>query len=80
MKEKKTIYFIMVLHPLNGWLRNGNAYLTRDEAKEWVPFVRRYWKGLKTKIAPFTYTMIDGKMSDKSKAILDKKFTLEPPK
>jgi hypothetical protein len=77
MKEKRKVFFTMVYHPLKGWMRCGNAYGTKEAAKEWVPFVRKSWRGLRTKVVQFTLELVDGKPSEKSRKVLDKKFNLD---
>lgn len=72
----KTIHFTMVLHP-GGWTRVGNAYPSPESAKEWVPFVRGRWRGLKVKVEPCRLEFHDGVLSEASKRILDEKFNLD---
>jgi len=74
---KRKLFFTMVLHPFNGWTRVGNAYTSKEQAQEWLPMVRGSWYMCKCKISQFTAIYIDGKLSDKSKEILDKKFNLD---
>jgi len=76
---KRKIHFIMVLHPLNGWVRVGKAYSTRATAQEWRPFVSKAWRGCRTKVAQFTAVFRDGKLDEKSKKTLDRKFNMDAP-
>lgn len=77
MQTTKTVYFTMVLHPVSGWMRVGNAYPSRGSAKDWVPFVRRAWRGLRTKVEPCTLEFEDGVLSEHSRRVLDQKFNLD---
>jgi hypothetical protein len=79
MSEKKTVYFTMVYHPGQGWTRVGNAFGSRKAAQSWVPFVRDFWRGLKTKVSQLTLRMHNGELSAKTLHILDKKFNLDAP-
>lgn len=73
---ERTVFFTMVLH-FRDWVRVGNAYPSRDAAKEWVPFVRAAWKGLKTKVEPCKLSFVDGKLTEESRQLLDQKFNLD---
>lgn len=75
--KKKTLFFTMVDHPAKGWTRVGNAYPSSKSATEWLPFVSGSWRGLRTKISQCTVRFKDGKLTEKSREILDKKFNLE---
>jgi len=77
--SKRTVFFIMVLHPFSGWIRVGNAYSTKKAAKSWEPFVRSAWRGLRTRVSSVTLEWIDGHLSEASKGKLDKKFNIDPP-
>lgn len=76
--EKRTVYFIMVDHPL-GPQRVGNAYRTRKAAQEWVGFVRSAWRGLRTYVKAAKLTLVDGKLDARSIELLDKVFNMDPP-
>ena len=76
-QEKRTVFFTMVMHPLKGWTRVGNAYPTRKLAGEWVPFVRGAWKGLRVKVSQCTVYLENGKVSEKSRRLLDTKYNLD---
>lgn len=73
----KTVFFTMVHHPAKGLIRAGNAYPSAESAKEWVPFVRGAWKGLRVTVKPCTIELHDGKISEASKKILDEEFNLD---
>lgn len=75
--EKRTLFFTMVLHPINGWIRVGKAYPSRASASEWMPLVRGKWRGFRTKIAQCTIRLVDGKPCEKSRKVLDVKFNLD---
>ena len=77
-KEKRTVYFTMVLHPLTGWTRVGNAYSSRKAARGWLGFVRGRWH-LPTRVAACTLTLVDRRPDARSLSVLDKKFNLDPP-
>lgn len=76
--EIRTVFFIMVDHPL-GPRRVGNAYSSRDRAKEWVAFVRKFHR-LRTYIQRADLKFIDGQLDAASVELLDKVFNLDPPK
>lgn len=77
--EKRTVFFIMVRHPLKGRVRVGNTYPSKRAARGWVPFVRAAWRGLPVMVSQFTLTLVDGVIDAKSRAILDKKYNLDAP-
>lgn len=74
---KRTVFFTMIQHPVSGWTRVGNAYGSRASASSWVPFVRGAWRGLRTKVAQCTLTLVEGKLTEKSRRVLDQKFNLD---
>ncbi|MDD2609410.1 MAG: hypothetical protein PHX60_06885 [Giesbergeria sp.] len=75
--EKKTLFFTMVMHPSEGWMRVGRPYSSRKIASEWLPFVRGAWRGLKAKISQCTVRLKDGKVCEKSRRLLDAKYNIE---
>jgi hypothetical protein len=78
--EKRTIYFTMVLDPRTGkWTRVGTPYGKKQTATGWLPVVRGSWRHCKVKVSPFTFRLIDGKLTPKAIATLDKKFNMDPP-
>ena len=77
--EKIRVFFIMVEHPIDGWIRVGNAYKTRDAAKEWTGFVRKSWRICRVRIAPCTLRRVNGELDERSRKVLDKKFNMDPP-
>ncbi|WP_425953034.1 hypothetical protein [Ralstonia pseudosolanacearum] len=77
MQTTKTVFFTMVMRPGAGWLRVGNAYPSRDSAQDWVPFVRRAWRGLRTKVEPCILVFEDGVLTEESRRLLDQKFNLD---
>lgn len=79
ISERKRVYFTMVLHPAGGWTRVGNAYGSRKSAQGWVPFVRKSWRGLRTRVSQCTLHLIDGKLDARSVKILDRKFNMDAP-
>lgn len=73
----RQVFFIMVLHPVNGWMRCGNAYASRKRAREWTPFVASAWRGLRARVASCTLRWdANGNMSERSRRVLDEKFNL----
>lgn len=74
----KTVFFAMILHPLKGWTRVGNAYSSRKSAQSWLGFVRSYWH-LRAKVASCTLTLVNGQPDERSRRVLDTKFNLDPP-
>jgi hypothetical protein len=76
--RKYAIFFIMVLHPKNGWMRVGKPYGEKETAKSWVPFARKAWRGLKAKVVQCIVSLDDnGQPDQKSREKLDKKFNME---
>ena len=80
MRTSKTVFFSMIMHPASGWTRVGNAYPNKEAAKDWVPFVRRAWRGLRTKVEPCVLLFDDGVLSEESQCLLDQKFNLDSGK
>jgi len=76
--EKQIVYFIMIKHPCNGWIRVGKVYSEKETAKGWVSFVKKAWHGLPAKILQCRLTYIDGILDKKSNEKLDK-FNIDPP-
>lgn len=77
-KEKRTVFFTMILHPVTAWTRVGNAYSSRKDAQGWLGFVRGRWH-LPARVAACTITLVDGVPDARSLEVLDKKFNLDPP-
>ena len=75
--EKRTVFFTMIMHPIKGWTRVGNAYGSRKSAAEWLPFVRGSWRGLRAKVSQCTLRLENGVISPSSKRVLDKKYNLD---
>lgn len=73
------VFFTMVWHPRYGWIRVGKAYPSKKSAQEWVPFVRSYWRGLRTRVVSCTLRFVDGRMTAASAKKLDAKFNMTPP-
>jgi hypothetical protein len=76
-RSKRVVFFTMVLHPVKGWIRVGNAYPTRKAAAEWLPFVRGAWRGTRAKVTQCTVWLDANKVSEESRKVLDKKFNLD---
>lgn len=79
MKETKTVYFIMVLHPTNGWIRHGQPYRNKDAAKSWLSFVSEACGGRRTEVESCKLTYIDGNLDNESINLLDEKFNMDAP-
>lgn len=75
--KKRTLFFIMVLHPVDGWIRVGKPYASRAAATEWLPIVRGSWRYMRTKIAQLTVALVNGKPTEKFRRILDQKFNID---
>ena len=75
----RRVWFTMVLHPAKGWMRAGKAYGSRETAREWVPFVRGAWRGLRVKVSQCTIRWVNGKLDEKSRRTLDEKFNMDAP-
>ena len=76
--KKRRLYFTMVCHPL-GAKRAGNAYATKQDARDAVPLVRGAWRGLHVTISQCTIIWRDGALTPKSVETLSRKYNLEPP-
>ena len=76
MKEKVTVYFCMIKHPVNGWMRVGQQHSTKESAREWLGFARAFWSDWPGKISQCTVGIIDGKVSERDRRILDQKFNI----
>lgn len=76
--KKRRLYFTMVHHPL-GLKRAGNAYATKQDARDAVQHVRGSWRGLRVTISQCTLVWHDGQMAPKSVDTLSRKYNLEPP-
>lgn len=75
----RRVWFVMVLHPDKGWMRVGNAYGSRQAAREWLPLVRGAWRGLRTRVSQCTLRWVNGELTDRSRRTLDEKFNLDAP-
>ncbi len=75
--EKRTVFFTMVLHPVDGWIRVGNAYPSRKSATDWLPFVRGSWRGCRARVSQCTVRLDGGKVCEKSRRLLDEKYNLD---
>ena len=75
--EKRTFFFLMVLVPTKGWTRVGNAYRSKEVASSWIDFVSACWHGLRTRVSKCTLTWRNGKLDDRSRRILDKKYNMD---
>ena len=76
---RRLVFFTMVLHPSQGWIRVGKAFTSKESAQGWVPFVRSAWRGCRTKVSRATFTWQDGVMTPQSKKVLDEKFNMDVP-
>lgn len=74
--EKVTAYFCMIKHPLRGWIRVGQQHPTRESARGWLGFARAAYHGLPGRVSQCTVTIIDGKVSERDRQILDQKFNI----
>jgi hypothetical protein len=75
----RRVWFTMVLHPVDGWTRVGNAYGSREAAVEWLPIVRGAWRGCRARVAQCTLRLVDGAPDERSARVLSEKFNLDPP-
>ncbi|MFH1604883.1 MAG: hypothetical protein ABIH03_13350 [Pseudomonadota bacterium] len=76
----RRVWFTMVLHPAKGWIRAGKAYGSREAAREWVPFIRGAWHGLRVKVSQCTLRWVNGQLDERSRRTLDEKFNMDAPK
>lgn len=77
LKTSRKLFFLMVLHPVSGWSRVGNAYPSAKAAGEWRSFVRSAWRGLPVRTATCTVRFVDGKITAASRKVLSEKFNLD---
>lgn len=78
--KTRRVWFTMVCHPVRGWIRVGRAFDSSAVARSWLPVVRGFWRGLRTRVSPLTLRWKNGRMTDETKKILSGKFNLDPPK
>lgn len=45
----RDVYLIQVFTPNGKWTRVGKAYLNKETAKSWVPFVKGSYHGMRTR-------------------------------
>ena len=76
---KRRVWFTMVLHPVNGWMRAGKAFSSREDAVDWLPVVRGAWRGLRCRVAQCTLCWINGNLDRQSIKTLDEKFNMDAP-
>lgn len=74
---KRTLFFIMVVHPVRGLLRVGKPYASREAASSWLSFVRKSWRVCRVYVAQCTVTWRDGKLCQRSAQMLDRKFNMD---
>jgi hypothetical protein len=75
----RKVFFTMVFLPEGKWIRVGKCYGSREYAKQWVPFVRCAWRGLRVKVAQCTLRWRNGEITEASRKTLSEKFNMEPP-
>ncbi|HYE79203.1 MAG TPA: hypothetical protein VEI97_14565 [bacterium] len=73
----RTVFFTMVRHPVNGWIRVGNAYASRKAASGWLSFVRGAWRGCQVRVSQCTLQYVGGVLTERSRAVLDQKYNLD---
>lgn len=79
-RKPVTVFFTMV-HSPTGLQRAGRPYRTRKAAREWVPFVRGAWHGMRVTVEPCLITFdADGKPDKATRERLDKEFNMDVPK
>jgi hypothetical protein len=73
------LHFHMVQSVTDGkWFRVGKAYRQKALAKDWIAFTRSAWFGHRVRLQSCIVTFdVDGRISEKSAAKLDKVFNLE---
>ena len=76
---RRRVYFTMVLHPIDGWIRVGKAYNARETAKGWLGFVRAAWRGCRVKVLSCQLTWSDGKLNAEYIERLDVQFNMDAP-
>lgn len=74
--EKVTVYFCMIKHPFRGWIRVGQQHSTKESASGWLQFARAAYHNLPGRISQCTVSIIDGKVSERDRKILDQKFNI----
>lgn len=74
---RRRVYFTMILHPLNGWIRVGKAYAKREVAKSWLSFARSAWHKWPGKVSSCLLVTIDGEPDAATVKRLDA-FNMDP--
>jgi len=73
----RTVWFIMIDHPLQGLIRVGPAYATRDTARSWRSFVKQAWNGLPTRLELCKLRSVDGVMDAESRRRLSDRYNMD---
>jgi hypothetical protein len=68
----------MFMAPSGKWMRAGKSYANEKQAEGWLDFVSNYHRGCPVKVEPFTFKLIDGKMTPEDEKILSDKFNMDP--
>ena len=74
----RTVYFTMVKIS-TGWIRVGNAYFSRKDAEDWLPFVSESKGGRPAKAEKLTLNYVDGALDKQTVRTLDEVFNLDAP-
>ena len=79
MSEKIKVFFVMIQHPEEGWMRVGVQHPTKDSAQSWLSFARAGWANWPGRVSQFTAEIVDGKLTERSRKILDQKYNMSTP-
>ena len=78
MGKFREVYLIQVLTPDGKWTRVGNPYLSKENAKSWVPFVKSAWCGSKTRTKTVRVALDEkGRPTDAAIAMFDAEFNID---
>jgi len=73
---RRRVFFTMVKTPA-GNVRAGNAYASEEAATEWLDFVSAAFGGRQAFVEPLDLESVDGRLSEETVSILDKRFNLD---
>jgi len=76
---RRSVWFLMVHHPLRGPIRVGKAYSSPEDARGWRAFVSAAWRGCRVSVRKANLRWVDGELDEASKRLLDQTFNMDPP-
>ena len=72
----RDVFLIMVESP-TGWRRVGPVYLSKENAKGWVPFVKSAWHGMTTRTKRVRIPLVNGKPTAEAVKRFDEEFLID---